>query len=518
MASRRSGGSHIVFHGPRTTSVRSGGSKASNSIGPITLARRLLFPYHPPSEPLPPVLIKIAENNRDSDTWDQAAFKALNDELYDFLALVVRGFVLPWWSKITPRDKEFPQEITKIVLHLIRQIESRILVADLPSLVAGAIPALITQHYIDYRTACAKLPSAYATGLHASSSLPHLFHSLQPHMAVSADGDVDPNYIRQAVEHIMRACLPPEDWEAETERGIVREIVLKIILDSAFPRLSQPWFLQKSLLELLGPPAEVAGPIPASRHGFTFNTLVILILSAVQVISGFALAAIAGIQNCLHIISEVNAPQSLTARVSPIYNGDLSSPPLEMIAVVFTMKERGATSAIFSLLQVSCGFMSPFLNRLIPYLFYANMRPALFTKIILQSKKVLFPDGYPGPPPVEPTLEEQVLIREQLEKRLFDLVPPMAAKVLFGPDPATQQRTVKGILDPLNSSKCNVHLLVLLLDAILITLFPELGLGSDATTGEGAESNDSAGLTPDAGLSDRALTPGDDDPDRKSVV
>ena len=63
------------------------------------------------------------------------------------------------------------------------------------------------------------------------------------------------------------------------------------------------------------------------------------------------------------------------------------------------------------------------ITRLIPYLFYANMRPALLTKIIIQSKKVLFPDGYPGPPPVEPTAEEQVVLREQLEKRLFDLVP-----------------------------------------------------------------------------------------------
>lgn len=60
---------------------------------------------------------------------------------------------------------------------------------------------------------------------------------------------------------------------------------------------------------------------------------------------------------------------------------------------------------------------------LIPHLFYANMRPALFTKIIIQFKKALFPDGYPGPPPIEPTPEEQVLMREQLEKRLFDIVP-----------------------------------------------------------------------------------------------
>lgn len=51
------------------------------------------------------------------------------------------------------------------------------------------------------------------------------------------------------------------------------------------------------------------------------------------------------------------------------------------------------------------------------------MRPPLFTKIVIESKKSLFPNGYPGPPPIVPTLEEQVINREELEKRLFDLVP-----------------------------------------------------------------------------------------------
>jgi PXA domain len=267
MASRRNGGSHIVFHGPRAVSVRSAGSKASNLTGPVGLARRLLFPNHPLSEPLPPVLVNGASNDPRTDSQDYPALKALNDELYGFMALAVRGFVLPWWSKITPRDKEFPQEITKVIVHLIQQVEARVLVADLPSLVARTIPTLVAQHYIDYRSACAKLPSSYATGLHTSNSLPHLFHSLQPHMAISLEGVVDANYIRQAVEHIMRACLPPEDWDAETERSIIREIVLKIILDSAIPRLSQPWFLHKSLLEVLGPPVEAVMPV---RVLFTF--------------------------------------------------------------------------------------------------------------------------------------------------------------------------------------------------------------------------------------------------------
>ncbi|KAG8807974.1 hypothetical protein FRC17_004196, partial [Serendipita sp. 399] len=366
MASRRSVGSQIIFHGPRAASARSGGSVASNSTAHAVLARRLLFPRYPPNRPLPPL---ISLSNGDSmqeggeRAHDAAALKALNDEIYDFLALAVRGFILPWWSKITPRDKEFPQEVTKIVTHLIKQLEARVLVADLPCLIANTIPTLITQHYVDYRAAEAKFPTSYATGLHGNSdSLHHLFHSLQPHMAVSPEGVVDPNYVRQVVEHIMKACLPPEDWDAETERTIIREIVVKIMLENAFPRLSQPWFLQKLALELLGTPAESTGPpTSTSSTGWTLNTLVILFLSAVQTVSGFAIAAIAGLQSGLHVIAEVNHSPHYAKGISP--NADLVTPVIDLVSEVLNARESATMSAILSLLQLFFGFFASFLNR-----------------------------------------------------------------------------------------------------------------------------------------------------------
>ena len=52
--------------------------------------------------------------------------------------------------------------------------------------------------------------------------------------------------------------------------------------------------------------------------------------------------------------------------------------------------------------------------------------------------------------------------------------PALAAKVILGPTVASRRRTVKAILDPLNSPACNTHLLILILDLILATIFPEL--------------------------------------------
>jgi hypothetical protein len=105
--------------------------------------------------------------------------------------------------------------------------------------------------------------------------------------------------------------------------------------------------------------------VTGNARPFTFNAIVIFILSAVQLISGFSIAAIASIQTSLHVIAEVNnMSQSSLGRNSPASSkGDLASPSLEMIAEIMTMRERGASTAVLSLVQIIVGFLSPFLNR-----------------------------------------------------------------------------------------------------------------------------------------------------------
>ena len=206
---------------------------------PVSLAKRLLFPQLPSASEIPSLI--------SSDDPD------LNTELYDFLALALRGFVLPWWSKLSKHDKEFLPEITRIVAIVLRSLEARLALADLPTLFFKEIPAIVTQHYKDYRNAAAKVGTSYATG--GASPLPHIFHQLQPHMAVSPDGQWNETYLRQAVEHVLKSCLPPQDWNAEAERTIVREILASVVLRAAFTKLKQPWFIQKIILDLLGHPA-----------------------------------------------------------------------------------------------------------------------------------------------------------------------------------------------------------------------------------------------------------------------
>lgn len=209
-------------------------SSHTNKHNQLPISRRLLFPNLPLSQELPPLV---------NPTLDQ--------DLYHFVALALRAFVNPWWSKITRYDKEFVQQINSILAVVIKALDTRISSTDLSPLVFNDAPSLVTQHYKDIRNATSKLSTSYAAG--GSATLPQLFHQLQPHMAVDAQGNIDQVYMRQIIDHILKSCLPPEDYAPEAERFIIREIILKVLIHDVFPKIAEPWFLHKLTLDLLGP-------------------------------------------------------------------------------------------------------------------------------------------------------------------------------------------------------------------------------------------------------------------------
>lgn len=223
-------------------SVKSAISGTSGHNPGIPLARRLLQP-HLPSTPLPPIFINQPEAYIND-------FPRLNEEIYDIIALALRAYVTPWWSKLAARDKEFVPEISLVIVHILQALEERITTADVPSLLCHDIPTLLVQHYKDYRAAASKLHTSYAS----DASLPRMFHHMQSHLAVSETGQFNDTYLRQAVDHVLKSCLPQEDWDSEMERSIVREVIVRPILGNVLPKLAEPWFLHTIALSLLGAP------------------------------------------------------------------------------------------------------------------------------------------------------------------------------------------------------------------------------------------------------------------------
>ncbi|KAJ7630693.1 PXA domain-containing protein [Roridomyces roridus] len=484
-------------------------SKASANVPKASLSKRLLFPTWP-SNDLPPLFAAPSTPPE------------LTAELYDFIALALRAFVNPWWTKISRYDKEFLPDIARILTHVVRALETRVLDADLVPLVFHDVPAIVTQHYRDYRNAAAKVSTSYASG--GALGIPLLFHNAQPHMAVAADGTIDPEYMRQLVDHILKSCLPPEDYAPEPERYVIREIVVKILLQDVIPKITQPWFIQKIILDSLGQQSVLLSkprpPSPPASH-FSYHTLIVVALSAIQALSSVGLAMAQAYRHAVTTIKRVNqSPQRLqTTRVSasPLFpprspasvpipvspnspsisaSSSISSswaasapqespvaaiyaqsnhalPALMLVSEIFTTSARMAASSIMHTISLVLLLFSPFLDRLLPYLLAQALSPKLLLTITLAAKRTLFPNGYPAPPPPDPTPEEQAQMRARLlaYRGKSPWVETHLLPLVLGSDPS---ETLAAALDPLTSRECNVHLVMLLLDCIIGTLFPEL--------------------------------------------
>ncbi|KAF9535806.1 PXA domain-containing protein [Crepidotus variabilis] len=535
---------------------------------PPSLASRLLF--H--ASPTPPPHL-LATKNLPPE---------LNPELYDFIALALRAYVSPWWSKITRYDKDFLPHITRILGAVVRSLELRVKEVDLSCLVFHDIPSIVTQHYIDYRNAAAKTSTSYATG--GAASLSNLFAHLQPHMAISSEGILNAEYYRQIIDHILKVCLPAEDYEPESQRIIIREVLVKVVIEDIMPKITQPWFIYKILLDAMGPPDEpIFDPQPplaasiAQSQPFSFHNLIVIVLSAVQACSGTCLALVQTYKQAITTIKLVQqspprTPQpseipivlstsapvvppevlDITPKASkilqasslrsvpsvrstafsehhrrgpsstfsgtppppnkhdpsvastpnpssssylqpsststkqptpppPPYQANYTSSPLLLLVTILTLPTRFASSIIYTTLCMLCALFTSFLDKLLPHMLYTFLSPLFILNTVKTAKKTLFPNGYPGPPPVEPTLEEQMEMRRKLEGWRGRGGVTLAIPFILGPDPAA---TISAALDPLSDPQCNRRLAVFILDRILIALFPELA-GGEGTSNEG---------------------------------
>lgn len=66
-------------------------------------------------------------------------------ELYAFIAIIIKDFVYPWYSRITP-DHVFVDEVILVIAHCTRQLEQRLRNVDFEALLLDEIPRVLDDH------------------------------------------------------------------------------------------------------------------------------------------------------------------------------------------------------------------------------------------------------------------------------------------------------------------------------------------------------------------------------------
>lgn len=389
---------------------------------PTSLHERILYPSA--KGPRPPRILH------------SAAHPVLDPLILDLIALVCREHILTWYSSISSDpDRAFIQQVTAVLVHVIQALEVRLAQVDLVRILAVELPALLEQHVIDFDEATHKAYSGHAHNLNRDQT----FHHLQPHMAISVaeistnnseystEAIVDKTYLRALVENVLRLLLPPEDYRAETERAIVREIISNTVLGGVFTRVAQPWFFHQLLARLLEGRQEPNNPRDGSPSAVSDSAHVKKQRPADRNFGDKAWTACTAAYNLGQKAASGLATLSQALVSSALPAEYYLLPPLYENAVCLAFRLLPPSPALAQIVHYAslpCKFFAPSVNAVIYTLVTGRLLTTSTVQVVLENAtKALFPGGHSPPKELDPSPDEQVALRHKCERALAQALP-----------------------------------------------------------------------------------------------
>ncbi|KAL1412545.1 hypothetical protein Q8F55_000291 [Vanrija albida] len=419
----------------------------------IPLAHRLLASS--PDTPLPPLFPAASDG----------ALLA-HERAYRLVALALRGYVQAWYIRISPRDRSLLPAINDVLVPLLAPLLTAVAEDPTPAadLLLLHVPVIAATHVSTYWHARAAVASGIARGDDGEQlTLDAAYHARLPLLSVAPTAEgyaLSPTYLTALADALLALRLPQKQYAADAERLIVREVLARAVLSTVGRRLAQPWFWAQILLKLLSEDKPRLPPPPrrTGLKGFADAFLRLYVQLA------------AGLLALWNVAVWVRAALAASPPPDPRYRR-LADPWLAL-GRAWLVERAGlepaplSTRLAWGTVEAVVGLASPAIDRLLPHLCVTRvLTPFTALRVADLLERVLFPDGYPGPSPPDPTPEEAAA----LDRRLRNAVS--ATRVFRHGHMDTDK-----LVDPLADAGCNAHLVGMLYDTVVATLVPELAL------------------------------------------
>jgi hypothetical protein len=188
-------------------------------------------------------------------------------QLYAIISIVVKDFINPWYTKITP-DQTFVEEVIQIIAHCSRALEQRLRQLDLPELALNDLPSVLCRHvngeldrvkYVSHVKYILDFRKATETaGDFSYGKEPRLvYHALNPHPALDPGlceedrASAEQCYRQLLVQGALAVLLPTEDLQNSSLRILVTDIIADLILGRAIDdKLCHGWFLHEMVSKI----------------------------------------------------------------------------------------------------------------------------------------------------------------------------------------------------------------------------------------------------------------------------
>ncbi|TKA68590.1 hypothetical protein B0A55_08380 [Friedmanniomyces simplex] len=402
-------------------------------------------------------------------------------QLYAILAVILSQFVQSWYNRITP-DADFVGEVVQIIAHCTRDLEERLKLVDLESLLLNELPGLLDAHLDAVEVAIRSGRSQYGVSLAA------VYQTLRPHKALSPlpidetsalsqhNNEVD--WSQLLVDSVLPLALPPDDLVNPCLNVVVAEIFSEMIVRNAIVgRVCQPWLLWEGCTKALyalkpKPPSEaVSSPLSkleqfgllssaeAVRHETSRQRPPVIqtVISASWAILRYIVLTWTLMRIFLLALMQASALPTRSRRVKRAPDS-----PDKLEGVV-----AGAVNAPRPVIGMRIWLMSAQIHDRL-------LNPALLPPILQVIRSVVFPDNVLGPARQLPSREETVEIKRECARAIVDVLPETARTLYFATkDTAEMQADVESTLDLFADAYINKHLIVAALELLIVRLFPE---------------------------------------------
>lgn len=345
---------------------------------------------------------------------------ALDPLLHRLIQLITKHFVLSWYQSIsTSKDylkQPFVQHVQSTIVQLFLKLQVALKSIDYLELLLIDLPELLNLHLSSISNTLQRLhqldSSLDPTTTHSidSSTFDQLFVQLHPHPALqltttvlstasphliqarstptrhsvvppiprfpNATTLVSPTYLRLFIESLLQALLTKEEWQAETERFILREIILNAILAPVLCQFTSPRFIHTQLLGYLiqtglanqppsNPPQDPSPPTKNDANfdlhsiwdqlSVTFNNLVHFLLLLPGILGSF--------------IQLITAPTPIP--IPDRINPRQFEPILKLTSTLLGTSTH--LNQLFWLLNLAARFSNRLLTKIVAHLIYKHL-------------------------------------------------------------------------------------------------------------------------------------------------
>jgi sorting nexin-25 len=192
-------------------------------------------------------------------------FSTLSGSLNQVITLIVRDFVLKWYTEISP-SPTFPGAVSKTIHSALGNIITRLNRIDLPSLVVKRIAPMVTAHIDQFRqseiavrgiglerhlTQSEELDMLLASRYAAQEPTGRL-HPAVSNLSSMVTKQTEENHLRSIIDVVLPLVLPENEAASRAVHVVAREIVSCIVLIEVMELLSDPDLWNRVIDEAAG--------------------------------------------------------------------------------------------------------------------------------------------------------------------------------------------------------------------------------------------------------------------------